>query len=285
MTTECAHPNPQLRIATSMSYLRHWKLDRSPYRPEGEAYPAPPQQEALARIDYLASEHRPLGALVAPRGMGKSIVLCEAKRQRVRDGRYTAEVDAFGMTPREWLWQVACGFDAQPTLGDSVSRLWQRLADTAAEHAWRRETGMVLVDDAGQAGPDLCQQFVRLARVAGTAGAAWTVVLAATPEESSRWPETLLELIDLRIELYAWDEDTTVDYLQHALMSAGRLEPVFTEDALRLLHSLSHGVPRQVARLADFAMVVGAASSVAIIDTGIVESAAHQVAWPTKVAG
>lgn len=267
-----------------MSYLRHWQLESSPYRPTGEVYPAPPHQEALARIDYLATEQRSLGALIAPRGMGKTMVLADAHRHRTRDGRYVAEVDAFGMTPRELLWQIACGFDAQPTLGDSVSRLWQRLADTAAEHAWRRESAMVLVDDAGQAGPDLCQQLVRLSRVAGMAGAAWTVVLAATPTEAERWPDSLLELIDLRIELYAWDEDTTVDYVQHALMAAGRLEPVFTEDALRLIYGLSHGIPRQVSRLADFSLVVGAAASTAIIDTGIVESAHGQVTWSAKAA-
>lgn len=268
-----------------MSYLRHWKLAASPYRPSGDAYPAPPLQEVLARIDYLAVEQRTLGALLADKGMGKSTVLAEAKRQQQRDGRYATSVDAFGLTPRELLWQVACGFDAQPALADSVSRLWQRLADAAAEHAWRNESAMLLVDDAGQAGHDLCQHLVRLSRIAASAGATWTTVLAATPNEAQRWPESLLELVELRMELYAWDCDTTVDYLQHALMAAGRLDPIFTEDALHLVHTLSEGVPRQVARLADFCLVVGAAASVAIIDTGIVETAHGQVTWSAKAAG
>lgn len=267
-----------------MSYLRHWKLAKSPYRPSRDVYPAPPQQEVLARIDYLAAEQRALGALLASKGMGKSMVFAEAKRQQERDGKYVADVDAFGLTPRELLWQVACGFDVQPALGDSVSRLWQRLADAAAEHAWRNESALLLVDDAGQAGHDLCQHLVRLSRLAANAGATWTTVLAASPNEAQRWPESLLELIDLRMELYAWDRDTTVDYLQHALMAAGRLEPVFTEDALHLVYSLSEGVPRHVARLADFALVAGAAATVAIIDTGIVESAHGQVTWSAKAA-
>jgi type II secretory pathway predicted ATPase ExeA len=268
-----------------MSYLRHWNLDYSPYRPQGESYPAPPQQEALARIDYLAAEQRAMGAVIAPKGMGKTRLLEEARRYYDSRGQYATLVDAFGMTARELLWQVACGFDAQPAITDTVSRLWQRLADTATEHQWRHERAVLLVDDAGQAGHDLCQQLVRLSRVASTAGAAWTMVLAATPSEAQRWPEMLRELIDLKIDLYEWDDDTAVDYLQHALMSAGRLEPVFTEDALRLIHSLSRGVPRQIARLADFSLVTGAAASVAIIDTGIVEAAYGQVTWTAKAAG
>ncbi len=89
---------------------------------------------------------------------------------------------------------------------------------------------MVLVDDAGQSGPDLCQTLVRLSCVASAAGATWTLVLATTEKEAERWPQVLLELVDLKIELYPWDADTTVDYLQHALMSAGRVDPVFTEE-------------------------------------------------------
>lgn len=268
-----------------MSYLDHWQLECSPYRPQGEAYPAPPMQEALARIDYLAAEQRAMGAVIAPKGMGKSLLLQEARRQFDRQAYYTAVVDAFGMTPRELIWQVACALDAQPMLTDSISRLWQRLADTAAEQQWRGERALVLVDDAGQAGHDLCEQLVRLSRLATTSRAAWTVILAATPSEAERWPESLRDLIDLKIDLYEWDEDSTVDYLQHALMAAGRLEPVFTEDALRLIHSLSGGVPRKMARLADFALVAGAAASVAIIDTLIVEGAHGQVTWTAKVAG
>lgn len=266
------------------SYLRHWQLEYSPYRPFGEPYPAPPFQEALARVKYLSSERRAIGAVVADKGLGKSTLLSTAAKQFNRRGIRVAEVDAFGATTRELLWQTACGFDAQPAIGDSVSRLWQRLADLAAEHAWRRESAIVLIDDAGQAGVDLCHQLVRLSRLAGAAGAAWTFVLASSPSQLNRLPESLLEMIDLKIDLYLWDDDTTVDYLQHALMEAGRLEPVFTEDALRLVHSLSEGIPRRVARLADFALVVGAASSVAIIDTGIVESANGQATWQAQVA-
>lgn len=267
------------------TYLRHWQLDYSPYRPMGEAYPAPAFQEALARIDYLVGERRAMGAVIAEKGMGKSMLLSAAAKQFARRGRCVAEVDAFGASSRELLWQIACGFDAQPAIGDSVSRLWQRLADLAAEHAWRREQAIVLVDDAGQAGVDLCQHLVRLSRVATAAGAAWTFVLAASPNELQRLPEALFDMVDLKVDLYPWDDDTTVDYLQHALMQAGRLEPVFTEDALRLVHKLGRGVPRQIARLADFSLVVGAASSVAIIDTGIVENANGQVTWQEKVAG
>ena len=274
----------RLGESKAMSYLDHWQLDRSPYRPQNGCYPAPSQQEAMARIEYLTSERRNMGALIGSRGMGKTMVLEEARRKQQRDGKYVALVDALGLSPRELLWQVACAFDAQPALPDGVSRLWQRLSDTATEHAWRGEQGLVLIDDAGQMGPDLCQQVVRLVRLMTSTNAAWNIVLASSESEARRWPESLLELIDLRIELFAWDDETTIDYLQHALMSASRLEPVFTEDALYQIYKRTQGVPRQVARLADFALVIGAAAEIPIIDTAVVEAAVEQLAWPAEPA-
>ncbi len=262
-----------------ISYLSHWNLEFSPYRGLGEAYPAPPFAEALARIQYLVTEQRSLGAVVASMGMGKSTVLAAAVERLTRAGSQVTLVDAFGISSRELLWQIACGLDAQPSMGDGVSRLWQRLADLAVEQGWQQRSAVVLVDDAGQAGPDVCQQIVRLTRLASHANAAWTILLASSPSQADRWPESIRDRIELQITLDPWEPDTTIDYLQHALLEAGRLDPVFTEDALRLVHSHSEGSPRLVARLADASLVLGARAGVAIVDTGIVQAAHGQVTW------
>ena len=262
-------------------YLSHWNLEFSPYRHATEAYPAPPLSEAISRIEYLVYERRSLGALLAPTGMGKSTLLAAVAQRLGRSRCQVVRVDAFGISTRELLWQIACGLEAQPAMGDGVSRLWQRLSDLATEQGWQQRPALVLIDDAGQTSPDIYQQLIRLTRIAEQAHAAWTVVLAATPSEATRWPERLRDLVDLRIELSPWQEETTVDYLQHALLSAGHVEPVFTEDALRHLHRLAEGTPRLIARLADASLVVGADAGVAIVDTGIVESALAQVTWAT----
>ena len=142
----------------------------------------------------------------------------------------------------------------------------------------------MLVDDAGQAGPDLLTQFARLARLDTTPAARWTIVLAAEPAQAARWNETLRSAVDLRIELGPWMAEDTIGYVQTALVEAGRLEPVFDEDALRALHELSGGVPRQVARLADYALLAGAAARVDTIDAAMIEAAYDEIAWPAAVA-
>jgi general secretion pathway protein A len=92
-------------------------------------------------------------------------------------------------------------------------------------------------------------------------------------------------LADLRIDLARWSADDTVGYVQTALVDAGRFDPVFTDAALDLLHELSRGVPRLVARLADFALLAGAGERAPRIEPATIERAYHETKWvPTGMA-
>ena len=267
--------------------LEHWGLERWPFRSVpavDQLYPTAGHHEALARIDYLVDGHRRLGALLGESGVGKSLVLKAAARQLSRRGRAVVLVDAFGVTPRELLWQLAAGLGAAPGADAEIARLWRQIADRIAENRAQQVHTVLLVDDAGQAGPDVMTQFVRLARLDPSPAARWTMVLSAEPQQAARWNETLRNLVDLRIELGAWSAEDTVGYVQTALVEAGRIEPLFDDEALSALHELSRGVPRSVARLADFALLAGAAAGLDTIDAASVEAANDEIAWPAAAA-
>jgi general secretion pathway protein A len=110
--------------------------------------------------------------------------------------------------------------------------------------------------------------------------ARWTIVLTAEPGQAARWSPALRELVDLRIDLPPWAVEDTVGYVQTALVDAGRFEPLFEEQALARLHGLAEGVPRRVARLADGALLAGAAAGLSMIDEAVVESVDEELAWP-----
>jgi len=107
-------------------------------------------------------------------------------------------------------------------------------------------------------------------------------VFAAELEQAARWNSGLRDLVDLRVDLQPWGADDTVGYVQTALVEAGRFEPVFDDRALATLHDLSRGVPRQVARLVEFALMAGAAGEVDLVDAATVEAAYDEVAWPVE---
>jgi type II secretory pathway predicted ATPase ExeA len=139
---------------------------------------------------------------------------------------------------------------------------------------------VLLIDDAGQAGPDLVTQFARLARLDVSPAAQWTIVLAAEGSQAARWNDSLRSAVDLRIEVGPWSVSDTIGYVQTALVDAGRVEPVFDDRALRSLHELACGIPQDVARLADYALLAAAAAKVNAIDAAAMEAAYEEIAWP-----
>lgn len=263
--------------------LTHWGLTHWPFASVPAAaqfYPTPGNNEALARIDYLVDARRRLGALVGTAGVGKSLVLEVAARQLARQGHDVVLVDSLGVSTRELLWQIASGLGCGPSEDADVQRLWRQIADHVAENRAQQIGTVLLVDDAGSAGPDAMTQLVRLARLESTPASRWTIVLAAEPNQASRWSESLRDLVDLRIDVAPWDLADSIGYVQTALVDAGRFEPLFDEDALALLHELSRGVPRRLLRLADFALLAAAAAGAEAIDRGVVAAAQEELTWP-----
>lgn len=188
-------------------------------------------------------------------------------------------LDAVGLTARELLFRVAEGLDTAPDAADCQMRLWRRIEDALAENRWQGVTTLLVVDDADELGPDSQQQLVRLARLEADPAARWTILLATNPESLERLNTSLLHLIDLRIDLARWSLDDTIGYVQTALVEAGRFDPVFTDAALDVLHDLTRGVPRHVARLADFALLAGAAQQASVIEVATVEQAFAETKW------
>jgi general secretion pathway protein A len=267
--------------------LVHWGLARWPFRVTpavDQLYPTAGLTEALARVDYLVDGRRRLGALLGGAGVGKSLAIKAAARQLERQGHAVVLLDATAVSAREFAWLVACGLCAAPAEDADAGKLWRLISDRLAQNRMQQRHTVLLVDEAGQAGPDVAAQFVRLARLDPTPAARWTTVLSAEPGQAARWNATLRNLVDLRIDLVAWSAEDTIGYLQMALVDAGRMEPLFDEEALVALHQLTQGVPRQVARLADFALLAGAAAGLTTIDAVTVEAAHEEISWPAELA-
>lgn len=267
--------------------LAHWGFTHWPFcttPPVTQLYPTSGLTEALARVDYLIDSRRRLGVLLGESGVGKSLTLKAVARQLERQGHSVVLLDATAMSTRELAWLVANGFGAAMLADDDMAKCWRRITDRVIENRVQQRHSVLLVDNAGLAGPDVVSQLVRLTRIDSSPAARWTMVLSAEPAQTAMWTQTLRELVDLRIELVAWSEEDTIGYVQMSLLDAGRIEPLFDDHAILGMHRLAHGVPRQVARLADFALLAGAGAGLDRIDLATIEAAHEEVVWPLEVA-
>lgn len=268
-------------------YHAHWGLNHSPFAGGDSAqfFAGEGQTEALARLRYVA-EARRHALLVAGRGVGKTALLRQFAESRRYDGLQTAMISLAGLSPREFLWQTAAQLSLSPRTSDDAVQLFRRLTDHGAAVGWGADRATaLLLDDADQAGADVRQQLQRLVNLAGGATPWLTVVLAATPSGARRLGDELLDALDLRIELEPWSEPEMVGYIQHALLEAGAEQPIFDDEALGAMHALSDGVPRKINRLADHALLGGAAEGHDSIDAAMIEAAHDALNWTTTAGG
>jgi type II secretory pathway predicted ATPase ExeA len=262
-------------------YLADWGLARSPFAEGLDAplfYEGETQVEALARLRFVVRQGRRLAIVVGERGVGKSAALRRFGDECRREGRRVAVVNLAAATVRETLWQLAAQFALGPQPADDSVALFRRLAAFVDALRWQRDAAIALLDDVHQAGPDVRSQLARLMHL-GADQSRLSLVLTASPSRLERLGGELLDAADMRVDLEPWGEAECVGYVQHAILEAGCDRPAFDDEALSVLAALSNGVPRQLNRLADHALLAAAAEGLDTVNAATVEAAHAALHW------
>jgi len=267
-------------------YQTHWGLEKPPFPSGPDArlfYEGANQRESLARLRFLLAHRRRLGLVQGKSGLGKSLLLEVFAGQCQRAGQAVAQVSLQGLSAREFYWQLGNELQAAVRVEDDVLRLFRQVTDRLQENHLQDRRTVVLLDDLGQAGPDLLSQVLRLTRTEAAEEGSLNFVASIRPAQLDRLGQSLLEIVDLRIDLEPWDELDTIGYLQMALLEAGADRPLFDNEAMSALHRLSAGVPRAVNRLADFALLAGSSQEQETIDAATINAANEAIQLPTPV--
>lgn len=226
-------------------------------------------EEASARLQFLVDRGARLGLLVGAAGIGKSLLLeCFAEEQRAA-GCLTATVNAAGLEPAELLWSLAEKLQTPVEHDWNLFRLWRAVNDRLLELRFLREQAVVLVDDAHLAGGDVLVHLYRLLHAEAAADARLTVVVTSTPEAVARLGRSLLDLVDLRIELPAWSAAETKALIDATGKRAAMIR--FTDDAVQRIRELTGGVPRTVLRLAELCRLAAEADGGDCVDFATVD--------------
>ena len=69
----------------------------------------------------------------------------------------------------------------------------------------------------------------------------------------------------------------TSSYITHHLKLAGRSDPLFSDDAITLIHATGRGLPRAINNLAIQALIAAYADRKAIVDESAARVAAAEV--------
>lgn len=268
-------------------YENHWQLRRTPF---GTAirleafFPAPSQQAALLKLRFLIQQQHEGAVVVAPAGCGKTY-LAEVAWQLLETERGpVAAIQYPQLSPAELITDIAVrlGAGAGAVLDSShgldfvLRQLEARLKELTAEH----RPAVISIDDAHLIEDrrvfECLQSLLNLHRPGQTE---FALVLWGRPELLGmlRRVHRLDERLSFACALQPLTETQTAEYVRHRLAAVGAEQPIFSDGALRAVYELSGGIPRQINRICELALLVGCAERLAQIERAQIESVAGEL--------
>lgn len=261
-------------------YTEYWQLETKPFEPNCDSrfvFPSNNQQAALHKLQYTFDSCRGAALLAGVSGCGKSLLVSALEQQLEDKSDRFVQVVFPLMSSRELLAYLAeeIGAPAADPAERTVEESLRRLEFALEERARRSKPTVIVVDEAHLLEECGLLETLRLLINLNTRTQSdMTLLLVGqlpTLSALQRHP-SLDERLDMKILLNPFTEQETADYVIHRLNAAGATRPIFSNKAMESLHRLSSGIPRQINRLCDLALVVGFASRQHTIDAPQIES-------------
>ena len=265
-----------------------WQFSTAPF--DGSLEPAAfhvgaPQEEALARLEWLITEGQRCGLVVGGVGMGKSHLATVAARRLGGLGAEVAVLSLHGLPEGDWLELLLERLPLDPLSRSEPLRPWQKLENRLRENTLMERPTALIFDDIDQAPADAAAGIARLVAAPEPRFARTIVIATATPRGLSRVPDEIRQRAAVRIELTPWTDGGIAAFLAAGLQCVGGDPDGFSPQAVTTLARFSGGVPRDVCRLARLAVVAASGDGVEQIDAATVERVWRELAPAEQPAG
>jgi len=267
----------------SLSQLQpHYGLTRMPF---GKALA--PQMlhrhashaEAVARISWCISE-RALGVVTGEVGAGKTVAIRAALAGLDASRHTTIYLGNPAVGGRGLYFGIVTALGGLPRF-NKAALIPQTAELLAAEEHERGRTVVLILDEAHLLGIDQLEELRLLTNADMDSHSPFACLLVGQPTLRRRIKLGILAALDQRIAVRytmpGMTGEETASYITHHLTLTGRSGPLFSDDAVTLIHATSRGLPRAVNNLAIQALIAAYADRKAIVDESSARAAAAEV--------
>jgi general secretion pathway protein A len=230
-------------------------------------YMMPHTREALAGLEFGISTRKGFIVLTGEVGTGKTTLL----RRALTSFDPTRVLTSFIFNPRlevlDFLEFVLCDFGLTPTSRTKSAMLIQ-LNRWLVERFRQEQICVIVVDEAQNLSWELLEEIRLLTNLEASSEKLLQIVLSGQPEFEDKLRQTELRQLRQRVALWCrtqpLTEEQTMAYIDQRLLIAraqdsnSSLEidqPIFSRDAIPLIHRASRGIPRIINLICEHSLI------------------------------
>jgi len=264
-------------------YTNFFDLSKEPFSisPDPSFLAVLPQtREALASLEYAISFRKGIVVLIGEVGTGKTMLL----RASLDAFRRAAVHFAYVFNPKldvlDFLEFVLVDFGMTPETRSKAAMLLQ-LNRWLLEMYSRRETCVIIVDEAQGCSVELLEEIRLLTNLETASEKLIQVILSGQPELETKLRQENVRQLRQRVALWCrtfpLDQSETKHYIEERLRIAGARREIFTSAAVRRIFELSGGIPRVVNLLCEHSFILAYVHQQTTIGSGVVDAVAQDL--------
>ena len=265
------------RASLSQFYLEHYGFSVRPFSilPDpGMLFWSDRHKKAFAVLEYGLMTRAPLTVVTGEVGAGKTTLVQALLRRTGPDMRVGLISNARGDRGDLLRW-ILNAFDIATPPGADYVDLFQTFQDfVLAEYAAGRLV-VLIFDEAQNLGADTLEELRMLTNINSGTDELLQLILLGQPELREMMTQPRLRQFAQRVSatfhLGSFDPDTTAAYVRHRLQKAGGTGDEIDAPACARIHAEARGVPRMINKIADLALVYGAAADRKTVGADIVD--------------
>ena len=250
-------------------------------------YKMPHVQEALACLQYGIASRKGFVVMTGEVGTGKTTLL-KTVLSSFTERRIST---AFVFNPRldvlDFLEFVLADFGIPPSprtkpgMPQSKSGMLMQLNKWLIDRFRNGELCAIVVDEAQNLSWELLEEIRLLTNLETSSEKLVQIVLSGQPELEEKLRDPCVRQLRQRISLWCrtrpLTNEETKAYIARRLRTAGASQPIFSPEAVQLVHHYSKGIPRLINLICEHAMISAYVEQVKPIPGRIVESVSAEL--------